>query len=69
MDMRFGIWNIMSLYSAGSLVTVLKELPIYKLHLLGVQELGWEGGGSELIGEYTVFYGKGNENRKLGTGF
>jgi hypothetical protein len=29
MDMRFGTWNIISLYRAGSLMTVLKELSKY----------------------------------------
>jgi hypothetical protein len=29
----------------------------------------WEGGGTEPVGEYTFFYGKGNENHELGTGF
>jgi hypothetical protein len=34
-----------------------------------VQEVRWEGGGTELVGEYTFFYVKGNENYELGTGF
>jgi hypothetical protein len=59
-DMRFGTWNVRSLYGAASLKTVSRELARYKLHLVGVQDVRWEGGGTEPAGEYTFFYGKGN---------
>jgi hypothetical protein len=57
------------LYRAGSLVSVSKELSKYTLDLVGVQEVRWEGGGTEPAGEYTFFYGKGNENHELGISF
>jgi hypothetical protein len=34
-----------------------------------MQEVRWEGSGTERAGEYTVFYGKGTENHELGSGF
>jgi hypothetical protein len=37
--------------------------------LVGVQKLRWEGGGTKPVGEYTFFYGKGNENHELDTVF
>jgi hypothetical protein len=36
---------------------------------VGVQEVRWEGDGTELTREHTFFYLKGNENHELGTGF
>jgi hypothetical protein len=54
--MRFGAWNVRSLYRAGSLMTVSKELSRYRLHLVVVQEVRWEGSGTVPEGEYTFFY-------------
>jgi hypothetical protein len=68
MDMRFGIWNVRNMYRAGSLRVVGKEISKYKLDLVGVQEVRWDEGGTERAGEYTFFYGKGNEKHELGTG-
>jgi exonuclease III len=53
MDMRFGTWNVRSLYRAGSLTTVSRELSRYMLDLVGVQEVRWEGVGTEPVREYT----------------
>jgi hypothetical protein len=50
-------------------MTVSRELSRYKLDLVGVLEIRWEGSGTKPAGQYTFFYGKANENHKLGTGF
>jgi hypothetical protein len=34
-----------------------------------VQEVRWDGGGTEPAAEYTFFYERENENHELGTGF
>jgi hypothetical protein len=47
-------------------MTVLRELFRYRLDLVGVQEVRWEGSGTTPAGEYTFFYGKGNENHEFG---
>jgi hypothetical protein len=57
------------MYRTGSLRAVVEEISKYKLDLVGVQEVRWGRGGTEPAGEYTVFYGKGNENHELGTVF
>ena len=62
--MRFGTWNVRSLYRAGSLTAAARELAKYKLDLVGVQEVRWDGKSRV----YNFSYGKGNENHQLGTG-
>jgi hypothetical protein len=69
MDLRFGTWNDRSMYRAGSLRSGVEEISKYKLDLMGVREVKWDGGGTEPAGEYAFFYGKGNENHELVTGF
>jgi hypothetical protein len=55
--------------SEGTLMTVSRELSRYRLDLVGVQEVRWEGSGTAPAGEYTFSYGNENENYELGTGF
>jgi hypothetical protein len=69
MGVRFGIWNVRSLYMTGSLKTVARELGEYKLDLVGVQEVGWEKGGTERAEDYTVSCRQGNGDHYLGTGY
>ena len=46
-----------------------RELAGYKLDLVSVQEVRRDKGGTVRAGDYNFFYGKGNENHQLGTGF
>jgi hypothetical protein len=49
-------------------VTLSKELSKYKLDLVRVQEVRYEGGGTEPTVEYKFFYGNENENYEVLTG-
>jgi hypothetical protein len=52
MDIRFGMWNVKSLYRSGLLTVAVRELPRYKLDLLGVQEVKWDKGGTVRAEKY-----------------
>ena len=58
--MRFGNWNVMCLYGAGSLAAAAaaaaatSELGRCKLHLVGVQEGRWDREGTVRAGGYIV---------------
>jgi hypothetical protein len=68
MDMKFGTWTIRSVYRAGSLMTVSRELSKYKLDLMIVEEVTWMAVALKQQ-ENTLLYGKGNENHVMGAVF
>ena len=49
-DIVLGTWNVRSLYKAGSLTAVVRELARYKLDLVGVQEVRWDKEGHSKSG-------------------
>jgi len=61
--MRFGTWNVRSLFRSGSLKTAVSELAKYKMEL----EVRWEMGSSEPAEIFLSLCGKGNSKHQLGT--
>ena len=68
-EMKIGIWNVRSLYRAGSLEASARDLKRYKLDVVDVQEVRWDKRDTIRAGNYDFLYGKGNENHRLGTCF
>jgi hypothetical protein len=60
--MRFGTWNVRSLYWPVSLTTPASELASYKLGLVAVQEVRWDKVGTLRALDYNFLYRKGREN-------
>jgi len=59
--MRFGTWNVISLYTSGSFTTAARELARYKLDLVGVQKVRWDKGGKEEQG--IIFFSMEKETK------
>ena len=69
MDMRFGTWNVGSLYRTRVLRLVTSETEEYRMDLVGVQRVRREVSGTLESGNYTLLYVEDNANHQLGTGF
>jgi hypothetical protein len=50
-------------------MTVSRELSRYRLHLVGVQEVGWDGSGAVSAREYTFSMERGMRTMNLVQGF
>jgi Endonuclease/Exonuclease/phosphatase family. len=48
---------------------VTSDIDKYRMDLVGVHKVRWEGSGTLESGYYTLFYWEGNANHQLGTGY
>jgi len=55
---RFGPWFVRNLNRAGSFRATARELARYKLDLVYVQHVNWDGEGTVRAGDYNYLYGK-----------
>jgi len=63
--MRFGTWNVRSLYVAGSFAAADRELGRYKLELMVVQGVRWDGEGTIRAGNCSFVHVKRNKNHQF----
>ncbi|VVC46374.1 Endonuclease/exonuclease/phosphatase [Cinara cedri] len=68
-EISLGTWNVGTLYSTGAAHTVTQEIGRYKLKIVAIQEIRWQGGGSLDINNYTIFYWDCDDRRQFSTGF
>ena len=64
--MRFGKWNVRSLYRAGSLTAAARKLATYRLDSVGVQEVRWDREGKLRAGDYNFFLWKRKRKSSIG---
>jgi hypothetical protein len=47
-DTRIGIWNVRIFFRVGAIKSGVGEIEKYKIDLVGVQEVRWEGEGYQI---------------------
>ena len=68
--MRFGTWNIRTLYRAGAAEELTQELVEYTMDITAIQEIRWPGEGTLEQNGMIIIYGGNTQNKhELGTGF
>jgi exonuclease III len=54
--LRYGTWNVRSLYRVGSFTAAARELATCKLDVVGVQEVRWEREGTLRAGNCNFLW-------------
>jgi exonuclease III len=49
--MRIATWNVRTLYRAGAMREMVKEMDKYKIDICALQEIRWKGQKTELTGK------------------
>jgi len=68
--LRFGTWNIRTLYKPGALQNLIQVTNSYKPDIIALQEMRWPGTGNVKSDNVTLFYsGPNNGKHENGVGF
>jgi exonuclease III len=69
-EIRIAMWNVRTLYRAGAMREMMKEMVKYKIDICALQEIRWPGKGTVLNKKYMILYsGNKSDKHKFGTGF
>jgi len=68
--LRFGTWNIRTLYKPGALQNLIQVTNSYRPDIIALQEMRWPETGNVKSDNVTLFYsGPNNEKHENGVGF
>lgn len=64
---RIGTWNVRSLYKAGKLYNMKKEMERLKVNIMALSEVRWNGAGTLRTDEQqTIYSGKAIHSKGVG---
>ena len=68
-ELKIGTWNIRTLYRAGAVNNLEKEISRYKLDVVAIQEVRWTGHGKMERKEHSIYYSCQAKKHEFGCGF
>jgi len=66
--MRFGTWNVRTLLQAGNMNMIAEEVERYKMDVVALQEIRWQGKGSIRKVKFTLHYSGNDRQGNRGVG-
>ena len=69
-QLRVGVWNTRTMYETGRTGQVIKEMQRYRLNIMGISEVRWEGSGKYIAstGETMYYSGRQDGQHRQGVG-